>query len=29
MSRNGQQAVDGYGALRVAFHIARLIEANK
>ena len=24
LSRFGQQAVDGYGALRVAFHVARL-----
>jgi spore coat polysaccharide biosynthesis predicted glycosyltransferase SpsG len=26
LSRNAQQAVDGYGALRVAYHVARLLD---
>jgi UDP-2,4-diacetamido-2,4,6-trideoxy-beta-L-altropyranose hydrolase len=29
LSRNGQQAVDGYGALRVAFHIDRLLVESR
>jgi spore coat polysaccharide biosynthesis predicted glycosyltransferase SpsG len=28
LSRTSQRAVDGYGAVRVAFHIARLTEAR-
>jgi spore coat polysaccharide biosynthesis predicted glycosyltransferase SpsG len=29
LSKNAQQAVDGYGAHRVAFHVARLVEASR
>jgi UDP-2,4-diacetamido-2,4,6-trideoxy-beta-L-altropyranose hydrolase len=29
LSRNARSAVDGYGALRVAFHVARLVEESR
>ena len=29
LSLNGQRTVDGYGALRVAFHVARLAQGSR